>query len=290
MPTFTTNYDLSKPLVNNAVDQDLWGNELNDDLDSIDTLLKSGITIAPQSSQTIGFTATASISIKYLYPCDATGGAFAATLPAAATAEIGATVYIKKTDSSTNAITVTRSGSDTIDGANTYVINIENQTNGFISDGTSKWYVLTEGMSAVPDATTSVKGIVQLATNSEVTTGTSASLISPVSSMIYHRGISKAWSNFNGTGSPASRDALNFSSITDNGTGVYTGNFTTAMANPNYVTFVSTETQSSNTNGILANVRDGGTYSTAAVQIAINTPGGVSIDKSYIGIIVFGDR
>jgi len=41
MPTFTTNYNLAKPLVNSAVDQDLWGTELNSDLDILDTTLKS---------------------------------------------------------------------------------------------------------------------------------------------------------------------------------------------------------------------------------------------------------
>jgi hypothetical protein len=44
----------------------------------------------------------------------------------------------------------------------------------------------------------------------------------------------KAWINFNGLGTPAIRDSFNVSSITDNGTGDYTLNFTTAMANANY--------------------------------------------------------
>jgi len=47
-------------------------------------------------------------------------------------------------------------------------------------------------------------------------------------------GIAKAWVNFNGTGTVAIRDSFNVSSITDNGTGDYTINFTTAMPNANY--------------------------------------------------------
>ena len=47
-------------------------------------------------------------------------------------------------------------------------------------------------------------------------------------------GIAKAWVNFNGTGTVAIRDSFNVSSITDNGTGDYTLNFTTAMPNANY--------------------------------------------------------
>ena len=44
----------------------------------------------------------------------------------------------------------------------------------------------------------------------------------------------KAWVNFNGTGTVAIRDSFNVSSITDDATGQYTINLTTAMANTNY--------------------------------------------------------
>jgi hypothetical protein len=44
----------------------------------------------------------------------------------------------------------------------------------------------------------------------------------------------RAWVNFNGTGTVAIRASFNVSSITDNGTGDYTVNFTTAMPNANY--------------------------------------------------------
>ena len=44
----------------------------------------------------------------------------------------------------------------------------------------------------------------------------------------------RAWVNFNGTGTVAIRASYNVSSITDNGTGDYTVNFTTAMADANY--------------------------------------------------------
>ena len=47
-------------------------------------------------------------------------------------------------------------------------------------------------------------------------------------------GVAKAWVNFNGVGTIAIRDSFNVSSLTDNGTGDYTINLTTAMANANY--------------------------------------------------------
>lgn len=44
----------------------------------------------------------------------------------------------------------------------------------------------------------------------------------------------RAWVNFNGTGTLAVRASNNVSSVTDNGTGDYTINFTNAMPDANY--------------------------------------------------------
>ena len=47
-------------------------------------------------------------------------------------------------------------------------------------------------------------------------------------------GSAKMWVNFDGTGTIASRDSFNLSSLTDNGTGDYTATFTNAMGNANH--------------------------------------------------------
>jgi hypothetical protein len=56
----------------------------------------------------------------------------------------------------------------------------------------------------------------------------------------------RAWVNFNGSGTVAIRASFNVSSITDNGTGDYTMNFTTAMADANYSTVGMCGTVASN--------------------------------------------
>jgi hypothetical protein len=72
----------------------------------------------------------------------------------------------------------------------------------------------------------------------------------------------RAWVNFNGTGTVAIRASGNVSSITDNGTGYYTLNFTTALPNVNYATNITV-------NGGNAN---GGTInSQATVSVSIYT-------------------
>jgi hypothetical protein len=55
-------------------------------------------------------------------------------------------------------------------------------------------------------------------------------------------GVCRAWVNFNGTGTVAIRASFNVSSITDNGTGNYTVNFTTAMSDADYSAVMTAET------------------------------------------------
>jgi hypothetical protein len=51
----------------------------------------------------------------------------------------------------------------------------------------------------------------------------------------------RAWVNFNGTGTVAIRASGNVTSITDNGTGLYSVNFANAMPDANYAAVIATE-------------------------------------------------
>lgn len=61
------------------------------------------------------------------------------------------------------------------------------------------------------------------------------SSVIPGGSVLYPEYKCRAWVNFNGTGTVAIRASGNVSSITDNGVGEYTVNFTNAMPDANYV-------------------------------------------------------
>jgi len=65
MPNLTTNFSFNKPLVNDAVDEDLWGDQLNSNWDSIDTLLNQFIPIGVMHS----YAGTTSPNAKWLL-CD----------------------------------------------------------------------------------------------------------------------------------------------------------------------------------------------------------------------------
>ena len=98
------------------------------------------------------------------------------------------------------------------------------------TSGSAEWKIATSGTTA----TTTSEGVVELATDAEVATGTDTVRVAPVSALGSHQGVCKAWVNFNGTGTVAIADSYNVSSITDNGTGSFTINFTNAMSNANY--------------------------------------------------------
>jgi hypothetical protein len=78
----------------------------------------------------------------------------------------------------------------------------------------------------------------------------------------------KAWVNFNGTGTVAIRAAYNVTSITDNGTGDYTVNFTTAMVDANYCAEVSCNEMASTNNPRVAQIEgDGSNITTTSVRV-----------------------
>ena len=103
----------------------------------------------------------------------------------------------------------------------------------------------------------------------------------------------RAWVNFNGTGTVAIRASGNVSSITDNGTGDYTVNFTTAMADANYATSITVNR--GNTNTTLINISrladELSAPTTVAVRVVTGVPDGLRAlqkeDSSYVNVSIF---
>ena len=97
----------------------------------------------------------------------------------------------------------------------------------------------------------------------------------------------RAWANFNGTGTVAIRASGNVSSITDNGVGLWTINFTIPMQDANYSAIVQYDHQSSSNRGIGLT----STYSASSFQVSSEdksgTFGGSRADSSTISVAVF---
>jgi hypothetical protein len=98
----------------------------------------------------------------------------------------------------------------------------------------------------------------------------------------------RAWVNFNGTGTVAIRGSGNVSSITDNGTGDYTVNFTTAMTDVNYCSLVTGGNQTGVDITGYANIRDPATQKlvgSVRVQIVISTS--TPYDSNNVNVAIF---
>jgi len=93
----------------------------------------------------------------------------------------------------------------------------------------------------------------------------------------------KAWVNFNGTGTPAIRASGNVSSITDNGTGNYTVNFTTAISDANYACTATGDGTTSSTHcWVYAS-----TYTSSNVNLQMTNPAGTRVDPTVLSSSIF---
>ena len=96
----------------------------------------------------------------------------------------------------------------------------------------------------------------------------------------------RAWVNFNGTGTVAIRASGNVSSITDNGTGDYTVNFTTAMPDVNFATQSLVSTESVNPR-FMSLQGTTGAATTSSIRVQTSTFGGTAADSSTVCVCVF---
>ena len=97
------------------------------------------------------------------------------------------------------------------------------------------------------------------------------------------QGLAKAWINFNGTGTIATRDSFSVSSISDNATGDTTLTFSNAFNNADYVL--------NYTNGYGASTQFTGTAptTTAARILGYATTTGANQDRTYNLVALHGD-
>ena len=94
----------------------------------------------------------------------------------------------------------------------------------------------------------------------------------------------KAWVNFNGTGTVAIRASFNVTSITDDGVGRYTVNFTNALTDANYATVAMTQ---QDTGGGARIISGTGTPTSSARKIGTGTVANVDQDHQFIDVAFF---
>lgn len=97
----------------------------------------------------------------------------------------------------------------------------------------------------------------------------------------------RAWVNFNGTGTVAIRASGNVTSITDNGVGDYTVNFTNAMPDTNYCVQVASEVGDTPA-GTAAPGTMAGLKTTTSARVGTMNSGTPALqDRQYVGVAIF---
>ena len=144
----------------------------------------------------------------------------------------------------------------------------------------------------LPDATDTVAGIAATQTLTNKTL-TSPTLTTPNIDSAQFATVSgtapiypcRAWVNFNGSGTVAIRGSGNVSSITDNGTGDYTVNFTTAMPDANYASFGFGKQTTGTTLGGAG--IEGTSPSTSSLRILTADAGFNAADFVFVSVSIF---
>jgi len=101
------------------------------------------------------------------------------------------------------------------------------------------------------------------------------------------QGLAKAWINFNGIGTIASRDSFNVSGITDNGTGDYTTTFSNNLSNDDYCATGMCTFQEGSTPRY--RIISGYVWATSSIRVITGYTDTTAADHVVVGINIAGD-
>lgn len=160
--------------------------------------------------------------------------------------------------------------------------------------------ILVGGGAAAPVWTTATGTLAPVRANTptlvtpEIGAATGTSLVLPDAGYIgigaatlYKDNIIKAWINLNGIGTIAIRDSYNVTSITDNGTGLYTITWDVDFADTNYACVVTSGDDSAN---CFAFAYQTANYLAGSVRILLSDYLGYADDAAIVSVIAIGDQ
>ena len=171
------------------------------------------------------------------------------------------------------------------------VINLQKESGGIIKISPADGIGVTEvtvpesGELVTKEYVDNGAGAVFVANDTRVKTALNATGNAPIYAC-------RAWVNFNGTGTVAIRSSGNVSSITDNGIGLYSINFTTAIGNSNYSIVGNCSMDTNFESGERIQVLSAYKYNSSNVSIQTNIANSTSpvngfYDMANVSIAIF---
>lgn len=165
-------------------------------------------------------------------------------------------------------------------GTNTHVLTADSAEAAGM-----KWAAANDLVTAASDT---ASGIIEIAVQSEMETGADTVRAVVPGRQHFHVSAAKFWINFDGTGTPAARTSYNVTSITDNGVGDWTLNFTNSFSSANYVVVSGSSLDNAVTPGASYRGLSIRSLATGSVRL-ISTDGAGGADLANCFAVGYGD-
>lgn len=236
--------------------------------------MAAGVTVASETSTPIGAEASNNVTVSGV---------------ATITSFDNVTAGIVRNVTFSGALTLTHNATSLILPSAANITTAAGDFGMFQSLGSGNWKCLVYQKA---DGTAVVSGSTA-ATQAQMETATSTTLMVTPGRTQYHPGVAKAWLVYNGA-TDSTLASHNIASVTKNGTGDYSIALTTAFSSANYAVVFGGLVWTNANQSAIPSIYNGTTPTSSGFRIECNAVGGSVVqtraDVTRLAIAIFGDQ